>query len=56
MTPPADYELKEITAEEALQDIYDMVADIDKKLNRMMVWCAGVATALAILLWKLFIS
>jgi hypothetical protein len=56
MTPPPDYEVNEISYEEAIQDIYDMVGEIDRKLNRMMLWCAGVAITLAVCMFKLFIS
>jgi hypothetical protein len=52
MTPPKDY--IEIDFNEAIGDIYDTVRDIDKKLDQLTYWAAGVIIALAVCMLKLF--
>ena len=49
---PKDY--IEIDAGEALGDIYDTVQDINRKLDQLSYWAAGVIIALAVCMLKLF--
>ena len=52
MTPPKDY--IEIGVQEAIGDIYDTVKDIQKKLDQISYWVAGVIISLAVCMLKLF--
>ena len=50
MTPPKDY--IEVEIDEVVAETFNRVSEIRKKIDQIMIWCAGITIALVICIYK----